>query len=496
MLTGVNVHDGGRCRLTAHEKEQVARAERARAVALFRYALIREAADARLSKKDRGELVRQLAMGEHMGPFGEPVRVSRPTIDRWIRAWRAGGFDALLPPLRQVSPRTRADVLELAAALKREQPRRTAAQVARIVATHLGWAPSQRTIQRLFVRLELNTRPDGRPPAAFGRFQAEAPNRLWIADALHGPKIDGRNSYLFAIIDDHSRLVTGHRWGHSEDTLRLEAALRKAVTARGVPDVLYVDNGSAFVSKQFLRACAVLGIRVTHSRPGRPQGRGKVERWFGTVRAQFLVEIAPADSAGTTVNGIDELNTLFTAWVETVYHRRVHDETGQTPLDRWHAHFADPPIVLPDPALLREAFLWAEYRTVAKTATVSLFGNSYCVDPALVGRKVELLFDPFDLAHIEVRWSGTPMGVAVPHRIGRHAHPAASQPSAQPVAETGIDYLRLLQDARDDQRARDVVNFDALTPPTNGQHRGHDYPEATPACDEPSHDQPEPEDTP
>jgi putative transposase len=211
------------------------------------------------------------------------------------------------------------------------------------------------------------------------------------------------------------------------------------------------------------------------------------------VRGQFLVEIAPVDGAGTAVGSIDELNTLFTAWVETEYHRRVHDETGQTPLDRWHTHFADSPAVLPDPALLREAFLWSEYRTVSKTATVSLFGNSYCVDPAVVGRKVELLFDPFDLERIEVRWSGTPMGVAVPHRIGRHSHPAVSEPSAQPVAETGIDYLRLLQTIRDDQRAREVVNFDALTAPANGQHHNHPTTGATPAADEPGGDQPEPE---
>ena len=462
--------------MTAYEKAQEARVERARMVALFRYALIREAAHPERSKRDRGQLVRQLAAGEHIGPFGEPVRVSRPTIDRWIRAWRAGGFEALLPPLRQVSVRTRADVLELAAALKREQPRRTAAQVAAILQAHLGWAPSQRTIQRLFVRLELGTRPDGRPPAAFGRFQAEAPNHRWIADALHGPKVAGRNVYLFAIIDDCSRLIVGHRWAHSEDTLRLEAALRRAVAARGVPGVLYVDNGSAFVSKQFLRACAVLGIRVTHSRPGRPQGRGKLERWFGTVRGQFLVEIAPAGGPGTTVASVDELNTLFAAWVETVYHRRVHDETGQAPLAGWETYFADreggaPPI--PEPALLREAFLWAEYRTVSKTATVSLHGNTYAVDAALVGRRVELLFDPFDLARIEVRWGGTPMGVAVPHRIGRHTHPAAGHPSPPPVAETGIDYLRLVQAARDAERARDIVNFTALTNPTD------------PSCSEP-----------
>src|SRR6266508_1049316 len=111
------------------DDEQV-RAERARAVGLFRYSLIREAADAQLSTKQRGRLVRALAEVEHVGPNGARVRVSRATIDRWIRAWRAGGFDALVPTPRRVEPRTPAEVLELAAALKRETPERTAAQVA------------------------------------------------------------------------------------------------------------------------------------------------------------------------------------------------------------------------------------------------------------------------------------------------------------------------------------------------------------------------------
>jgi len=256
--------------MTTFDDELAKRAQRARDVALFRYALVRQAADPGLSKRDRGELVRQLASVEHAGPSGTPVRVSRPTLDRWVRAWQVGGFDALVPSPREVTARVGADALELAAALKRENPRRTAVQVAAIVARHLGWAPSVRTLQRHFVRLELTTRPDGRAPAAFGRFEAEAPNRRWVADALHGPKVAGRNSYLFGIIDDHSRLAVGYRWSHSEDTLRLEAALRKAVASRGVPSTLYVDNGAAFVSRQLLRACAVLGIRLTHSRPGRP----------------------------------------------------------------------------------------------------------------------------------------------------------------------------------------------------------------------------------
>ncbi len=213
------------------------------------------------------------------------------SLDRWIRAWRAGGFDALVPSTRHAEPRTGASVLELAAALKREVPARTAAQVAAILAEHAGAAPSARTLQRHFARLELNTRPDGSPPAAFGRFEPAAPNERWTGDALHGPVVAGRKTYLFAFIDDHSRALTGYRWGHSEDTIRLEAALRAGLACRGVPKVVYLDNGAAMVSKQLLRALAVLGIQLTHSRPGQPAGRGKIERFFRTVREQFLVEL-------------------------------------------------------------------------------------------------------------------------------------------------------------------------------------------------------------
>lgn len=149
------------------------RAERARDVALFRYALVREAADPSLTTRQRGRLVRELAAMEHTGPRGERVRVSRASLDRWIRAWRAGGFDALVPSARHAEPRTPGAVLELAVGLKREVPGRTAAQVAAILAEHTtGVVPSARTLQRHFARLELTTRPDGRAPAGFGRFEA------------------------------------------------------------------------------------------------------------------------------------------------------------------------------------------------------------------------------------------------------------------------------------------------------------------------------------
>lgn len=237
---------------------------RHRDVALFRYSLIREAADPALSKAERGALVRALAARDHTGPGGERVRVARNTIDRWIRDWRVGGFEALVPAGRTAEPVTPAATLDLAVKLKREAPGRTAAQVAEIIAAAEGQSPSARTIQRLFARLGLNTRPDGTPPAAFGRFEAAAANDRWTGDALHGPVVGGRKAYLFAFIDDHSRALTGYRWGHSEDTVRLEAALRHGLGARGIPRSAYVDNGSAFVAAPLLRACAVLGIPLVH----------------------------------------------------------------------------------------------------------------------------------------------------------------------------------------------------------------------------------------
>ena len=122
-----------------------------------------------------------------------------------------------------------------------------------------------------------------------------------------------------------------------------------------------------------------------------------------------------------------ELNRLFTAWVEVEYHRRVHTETGQSPLQRWEAGWTrlGRTAAMPTAADLTEAFLWSEYRTVTKTATVSLHGNTYQVQAVLAGRKVELVFSPFDLEKLEVRYNGTSYGQAVPHVITRHTHPKA-----------------------------------------------------------------------
>jgi putative transposase len=251
------------------------------------------------------------------------------------------------------------------------------------------------------------------------------------------------------------------RFGFSEDTVRLAAALRPALASRGVPESAFVDNGSAFADSWLLRACAVLGIRLIHSTPRRPQGKGKIERFFRTVRGQFLAEITTQIAA--EISGLAELNKMLAAWVETVYHLTAHSETGQPPLRRWQGGLPAP-LPLPSPAQLREAFLWSGHRTVAKTATVSLHGNTYSVDQLLAGRKVELVFDPFDLTGIEVRHGGKSFGPAAPFSIGRHAHPKAKpeQPGQAPEP-TGISYLNLIGAAHDTQLG-ERINYAALLP--------------------------------
>jgi putative transposase len=140
------------------------------------------------------------------------------------------------------------------------------------------------------------------------------------------------------------------------------------------------------------------------------------------------------------IESLGQLNDLFAAWAEHVANRRVHAETGQSPIDRFQA---SGPRRQADAALIREAFGWSVTTRVTRTATVPLEGNSYAVDPALTGRRVELRYDPEDLTAIDVWLDGKPAGRAVPFAIGRHVHRAVPQAARPEPAPTGIDYLGL-----------------------------------------------------
>ncbi len=202
------------------------------------------------------------------------------------------------------------------------------------------------------------------------------------------------------------------------------------------------DNGAPFKNAWLARTCAVLGIRLVHSRPYSPEGRGKQERLNRYIREAFLAE---ATHAG--IDSLEVLNDLFAAWAEQVANRRVHAETGQAPIERFQA---GGPHRQTEPERLREAFRWSVTRKVTRTATVPLEGNQYAVDPSLVGRRVELRYDPEDLTRIDIFYEGRSAGVATPFVIGRHTHRAVPQAARPAPAPTGVDYLGLVAAAHEE----------------------------------------------
>ncbi len=451
------------------------RKEHREKIALFRYQIVREAADRSLSTRQRGPMVRAVAGMEHPWPFGGTRRYSRESLDRWIKAWWAEGFDGLKPDERASAPVTEPNVLLLAESLKREKPNRTAAQVKRIIIETLGTAPSETTLLRYFRSKNIST---GVGPVATGRFEADHANEIWVGDALHGPRVNGRKTYLFAFLDDHSRMVTAARWAYAQDAIRLSAVLRPAVQTHGIPGTCYLDNGAAMVDKSLARTCAKLGIRLTHSAPYRPQGRGKIERLFNTVTSQFLTEITVTNTpmlpgtsgeAGSQISSLEELNTLFTAWVNMVYHHQQHSSTGQTPLQRWESSWQHRTPVRKRLEEIREAFLWSDVRTVSKAGTVSLHSNTYEVDPVLAGTKIELVYDPFDLdADITVNSHlGVPAGTARALEISRHVHSKATNAvkdadTSATTMSSGINYLDLVATRHRESLTAAPISFAAI----------------------------------
>ena len=315
-------------------------------IALHRWAVIAEAAGQDLTARERGALVRQIAGRPHAHPDGSPRTYSRQTIDRWLRAWRQGGLDALRPAERSDTGVVRAhpELFAEASALRLELPGRSAAQIASILYHRHGIKVSERTVRGQLRRAGLHREALAAEPKAYGRYEAAAANERWITDVLVGPwvphpKRDGSvRGRLFLIVDDHSRLlVDGRFYGH-ENARACQELLRRAITRRGVPQVLYADNGAPFSNAWLARTCGVLGIRLVHSRPYSPEGRGKQERLNRYIREAFL-----AEAAHHGIESLDHLNDLFAAWAERVANRRGHAPTGPAPLRRVHARRRQPP---------------------------------------------------------------------------------------------------------------------------------------------------------
>jgi putative transposase len=328
-------------------------------------------------------------------------------------------------------------------------PGRSAAQIASILFHRHGVTVSERTVRGQLRRAGLHREALAAEPKTYGRYEAGAPNERWISDVLVGPWVpfprrEGSvRARLFLIVDDHSRLLADGRFFAHENARACQELLRRAITRRGLPQVFYCDNGAPFSNAWLARTCAVLGIRLVHSQPYSPEGRGKQERLHRYIREAFL-----AEATHRGIESLDELNDLFAAWAERVANRRAHAETRQAPIDRFEK--AGPPRQA-DPGLLAEAFRWSVTRKVTRTASVPLEGNSYAVDPALTGRRVELRYDPEDLSRLDVFLDGRPAGQAVPFITRRHVHRAVPQAARPDPAPTGIDYLHMVAAAHEEE---------------------------------------------
>ncbi len=329
---------------------------RAEDIALFRFSVIAPATNPRLSPAERGLAVRDLAGCVHLDSEGMERVFARCTLDRWIHSYRASGLQGLMPTPRADTGalRRHPELFEEAAALRRELPARSSDAIAEILYRRHGVRVSARTIRSQLAARGLTRRSLMAEPSVLGRYEAPRPNARWIGDFLIGPWVPyprvarSRRAKLILFVDDHSRLLVHGVWSFMETTRIAQLALKAAILRRGVPESLYLDRGSAFITGHLRRSAGVLGIHLIHSRPYRPQGRGKQERLNRFIRDRFIIE---AEAAG--INDLAELNDRFGAWCEQVCNTRVHAETNEAPIARFLAG-GDP--VFPDPQRLTEAF--------------------------------------------------------------------------------------------------------------------------------------------
>jgi putative transposase len=447
-------------------------------VALFRYGLVAPLLQNPPPQGLQEQALRELAAKTYRIPGSSRTRVSLTSLRRYLKAYQTGGFDALRPPPRADRGTPRAfpkAVLERAVQLREEQPARTTPMLVELLrhdpGLQLNHPVNAHTLTTHLRRRGKTRRLLAQAPKAFRRFEREHSNSLWQGDALVGPWLPDpaapdrrRRAHLFCFLDDHSRLVPYAEFFWEEALPRLERVLKVALLRRGLPKAVYVDNGAVYAAKQFGVACASLGIHRLHSAPYQPEGRGKQERFFETVRLQFLPEVEVSELSTLT-----ELNESLWAWLACVYHVRVHSETGQTPL----ARFTDglDQVRPADPELVRRAFLWREYRQVTKTATLSMHGNRYQVDPRFAGRKLELRYDPFDLSHVELYLEDQLQGVATVLEQGRQRHLAvqrlATDPPSPPRPKSSLDYLAALRAEHQAQQQKELgrLPFAQLTLP-------------------------------
>jgi len=450
-------------------------------IALFRYSLIVPFLRAEeLEWGVKGELLQRMVQQIHSMPFSQKSSLAESTIRRYLSAYRHKGFDGLKPKTRSdsgASKKIPADIFGQAALLKKEEPRRSSKKIIQIMEAHQmvkAGVIKPSTLSRLFKQHELTYKKLKKSAKGFRSFQAEHPNQIWQSDVLYGPYLPDperpgvtKRTYLVAILDDFSRLIPHAEFYWHERLPHLENTLHKAILKRGIPEVLYVDNGQIFSAHQINTICAELGIRKITCQPYSPEGKGKIERFFRTVREQFLIELEHEK-----VEHLHQLNSKFWAWLEEEYHQQTHSVTNESPAIRWRQKVT-PFMKTIEEKQLQSIFLWRENRKVDKLGQISLTGLSFEVASFLVGKSVEIRYNPFDLTEVYIYQDGRLLQKAKQATLPRW-NAAKKQSDAPPdssdqPAPSGIQHLAHLQNLHQQHKKEQAQQLLGQTTPPSGK---------------------------
>jgi len=435
-------------------------------IAAFRHRIIAAAIDA----TDEGvtAALRAAAVRVHEDPGGHERRAALSTLWSWLERYRRGGLLALRPMPRKDRGIVRAipaDILEVAAALRREKPDRPTKTIIDILVRTKRVKRediARSTVDRYLDRTGLSRRALRTVGVkTYCRIETAAPFELVVGDFHHGPYVhvgrgdEARRALYGGFIDHFSRYIPEGRYFLHEDFVALRFGFRRLIAVHGLPVSLYVDGGSAYQANRFRAACGALGIRLPRSKPHQAEARGLIERFNRTLKEQFESEVRGRETLPT----LDELNAWFEAWLAERYHKDVHSEIGEAPADR----FARTAIRRPAPAsdIVDEYLRLREGRTVhRKWSTVEVQGIRFSVHPSLRGRRVHVLFDPLDLSYVLVAFDGRIVERALPQK------PGVAPPAPEPPPALGkkTDYLALLRTDYE-RRVRTELSALRLVPP-------------------------------
>ena len=368
----------------------------AEAVAVFRHGVIGALTQAQM---DRGQLraaLHLLSQQRLRPPRAKATRCySLPTLERWYYAYRKRGLPGLQPGARKDKGRARslpAEQRQLLCDIRREHP---SASVPLILRTLVAdgrveeKSVSATTVRRLFAELGLDRigLRDGAGTHTRLRWEAERPGALWHGDVCHGPSltIDGkvRPLRIHGMLDDASRYIVALEAHHAEREVDMLGLMVRALRRHGPPQSLYLDNGSTYRGETLAVACARLGVTLIHARPYDAPARGKMERFWRTLREGCL------DHLGS-VSSLHDVNVRLWAYLDAHYHIAPHASLlGKSPAAVFQSVPPAPDQL--DEAKLREALTTRTRTRVRKDTTVTSGGKVYELDAGhLAGRLVTL----------------------------------------------------------------------------------------------------------